>query len=48
MERTTDINQDEHEMRIKRTLKTIRALDFANMLSGTRKLARASSANREH
>jgi hypothetical protein len=27
MECATHINQDEHEMRIKRTLKTIRALD---------------------
>src|ERR1700674_5247 len=28
MECATHINQDEHEMRIKRTLKTIRALDL--------------------
>jgi hypothetical protein len=35
-------------MRIKRTLKTIRALDRANMLSNVRSLAPASRANREH
>ncbi len=48
MECAIHINQDEHEMRIKRTLKTIRALDRANILSRVRSLAPASGANREH
>src|ERR1700681_3753403 len=48
MEYATYINQDEHEMRIKRTLKTIRALDCANILCSVRNLTPASGANREH
>src|ERR1700732_3759760 len=47
-ERTTPINQDEHEMRIKRTLKTIRVLDLANVLGTFHTLASASGTNREH
>src|ERR1700687_228478 len=47
-ERSTPINQDEHEMRIKRTLKTIRVLDLANVLGNFHNLASASGANREH
>src|SRR5229473_6132916 len=48
MECATAINQDEHEMRIKRTLKTIRAIVCAIMLRSVRNLGPASGTNREH
>src|ERR1700730_1584735 len=48
MECAAHINEDQHEMRIKRTLKTIRAFDRATMLSSVRNLTPASGANREH
>src|SRR5216684_641662 len=48
MECDTHINQDEHEMRIKRTLKTIRAIVCAIMLRSVRNLGPASGTNREH
>src|ERR1700730_18761802 len=48
MECAAHINEDQHEMRIKRTLKTIRAFDRATMLSSVRNLTPATGANREH
>src|SRR5713226_3291510 len=48
MECATHINKDQHEVRIKRTLKTIRAFDRATMLSNVRNLTPASGAHREH
>ena len=47
MKCVTYINQDQHEVRIKRTLKTVRAFDCADMLSNVGDLA-ASRAHREH
>src|SRR5713101_1924999 len=48
----TPISRDEHEMRIKRTLKTIRAFDSAkdsaNMLCTDGNLAAPSRTNRKH